>query len=155
MSSPQRTVGAVLEIDLHDGHFAYGRILGGADYGVYNLYSPQQLTDIKQIIQRPMLFIVAVYNSAVNSSRWIKIGKASLPPALQELPFKFIQDALHPDRFELYNSITGEITPTLKAACKGLERCAVWSPEHVEERIRDHHAGRLNKYVKEDRELFQ
>jgi hypothetical protein len=155
MGSPQIKLGAVIEIDLENGHFAYGRILGGADYGIYDLYTPQRITDIEQIIQRPIIFIVAVYNYAINSRRWVKIGKAPLSPSLQELPFKFIQDALHPDRFELYNPISGAITPALKEECKGLERCAVWSPEHVEERIHDHHVGRPNKWLKEDRELFQ
>jgi len=29
----------------------------------------------------------------------------------------------------------------------GLERAAVWGPSHVEDRLRDHYAGRKNKWV--------
>ncbi|MVN79331.1 hypothetical protein GO988_23620 [Hymenobacter sp. HMF4947] len=154
MGSPQITIGAVLEIDLEDGYFAYARILGGANYGIYDLYTPERILDIAQIIHRPIMFIVAVYNQAVNAKRWVKIGKSPLPVSLQELPFKFIQDGLDPESFRLYNPISGAMTPALKEECRDLERCAVWSPEQVEERIRDHHAGRLNRYLKDDRELF-
>jgi hypothetical protein len=31
--------------------------------------------------------------------------------------------------------------------CVGLERAAVWDPEHVEDRLRDHRAGVPNKWV--------
>ena len=31
--------------------------------------------------------------------------------------------------------------------CVGLERAAVWEPEHVEDRLRDHFAGRSNRWV--------
>jgi hypothetical protein len=40
----------------------------------------------------------------------------------------------------------GEDTAT-RAACAGLERAEVWDPEHVEDRLRDHRAGRANKWV--------
>lgn len=154
MGSPQRTVGAIIELDLADGHYAYGRILADASFGFYDLYTVERVRDLEQIITRPILFIVAVNNGAVNAGRWVKIGKRPLPAALQQLPLKFIQDPLNLDRFELYDPLTGSITPALKEECAGLERCAVWDPSHVEERLRDYHAGRPNRYRMQDIALF-
>ena len=154
MGSPQITVGAVIEIDLKDGQYAYGRILAGADYGIYDFQASQRIASVEEVIHRPFLFIVAVYNEAINSRRWVKIGKAPLVPALPPHPLKFIQDALHPERFELYEPLTGTIIPALKHECKGLERCSAWAPEQVEARIRDHYAGRPNPTRERDLAVF-
>ena len=143
-----------MEIDLADGHYAYGRILADVEFGFYDLYTAERVKHLDQIITRPFLFIVAVNNHAVNSGRWVNIGKRPLPAALQQLPLKFIQDPLAPDRFQLYDPLTGSIIPALKKQCAGLERCAVWDPSHVEERLRDYHAGRPNQYRAHDVALF-
>lgn len=42
----------------------------------------------------------------------------------------------------------GKETPATKTEAKGLERAAVWDPEHIQDRLRDHYMGRLNKWVK-------
>lgn len=36
--------------------------------------------------------------------------------------------------------------PATRAQCAGLERTAVWDPEHLEDRLRDHRAGRPNRW---------
>ena len=62
---------------------------------------------------------------------------------------KFIQDSLNPSKFESYNPNTGEITPSTKEECIGLERAAVWEAEHVESRITDFFNSRENVWVKQ------
>jgi len=143
-----------VEIDLADGHYAYGRILADTSFGFYDLYTAERVRDLDHISTRPLLFIVTVNNSAVTTGRWVKIGKRPLSMALQQLPLLFMQDPLRRDRFELYNPLTGSTTPALKEQCTGLERCAVWDPSHVEERLRDYHAGRPNHYRAQDLALF-
>jgi hypothetical protein len=81
-----------VEINLADSHYAYGRILANASFGFYDLYTTERVRDLEQITTQPLLFIVAVHNGAVNSGRWLKIGKRPLPTALQ-----FIQDPLRLD----------------------------------------------------------
>jgi Immunity protein 26 len=156
MGSPQITVGAVIELDLQNGYYAYGRILEGADYGIYDYYSTQQIKslDLDAVINSPFIFIIAVYNHAINSRRWIKIGKVP-SSSLAQQPLKFIQDALNPKQFSLYDPITGSIKPASKHECTGLECASVWEPEHVEERICDHYAGRPNKYRQRDLAIIE
>ncbi|WP_065814182.1 immunity 26/phosphotriesterase HocA family protein [Hymenobacter sp. DG25B] len=155
MTRQRRTIGAVVEINLLNGYYGYGRIVGDASFAIYDLYIPHPLTNLEQIIERPILFIVAVYDDAVTSGRWRKVGSAPLPAMLRTLPLKFIQDALKPESFSLYDPNTGEITPATKETCKGLERASVWEAEHVEERIRDHYAHRPNQYRQEDVAVFE
>ena len=93
---------------------------------------------------RPILFYVAVMNRAIKEKRWTVEGHSPLEEGLQSPP-RFIQDALNKKKFEIYEH--GRIRPATRQECLGLEREAVWEPEHVEDRIRDHYAGRPNKWV--------
>jgi len=154
MAKQRRTIGAIVEIDLGDGYYSYARILDYASFAFYDILSAERVGTIKQITDKPILFTLAVYNDVVSSGHWVKIGTVPLPHSLQTLPTQFIQDALHPGRFELYYPNSGKIQPVPKEACEGLERCAVWDANHVEERLRDHFAGRPCKWLKEDLELF-
>ncbi len=149
MKKQRRTIGAFVAIPLSTGQFAYARILDDAEYAVYDLVTSHVETDVELIRSKPVLFLVAVYNDAVTSGRWEKIGKMPLEDNLRVLPLKFIQDAIHPEQFSIYNPNTGEIRETTKVECVGLERVAVWEPEHVESRIIDYYAGRPNVWVEQ------
>ncbi|WP_073288628.1 Imm26 family immunity protein [Hymenobacter psychrotolerans] len=155
MGSPQISVGAVIEIDLRNGYYAYGKILAGADYGIYDSYTTQRIQSVKEVIGKPFIFIVAVNNYAINGRRWLKIGKDTSTATEQNHPLKFIQDPLKLERFELYDPVMGTIKPASKQDCAGLERCSVWAPEHVEERIVDYYAGRPNKYRQMDLDILK
>jgi hypothetical protein len=63
-------------------------------------------------------------------------------------PQKFYrQDALDPNQLFIRTS-EGIETPTDLQGIQGLEKAAVWDPEHVEDRIQDHFAGRPNIWLK-------
>ena len=75
------------------------------------------------------------------------IGDVELPESYLR-PVKFYrQDGLHPERLSIRWSDGTEI-PTDLAGIEGLEKHAFWGPEHVEDRIMDHFAGRPNKWLK-------
>ena len=154
MKRQRRTVGAIVEIDLENSYFSYARILEDASFAIYDIYSADRISNIHDIVNRPVLFIVAVYNDVITRGKWLKVGSIPLEKELRVLPMKFVQDALHPSRFSFYNPNTGEMTPTNKENCKGLERAAVWDAHHVEDRIRDHYAGQPCIWLREDLELF-
>lgn len=139
--------GAFIEIALTNGKFSYGRILGKASYAFYNIYSESKIIDIDFIKGNKVLFIVGVYDHAITKNRWKIIGISELEGGLNKIPFKFIQDDFEPTQLEIYNPNTGAISPAKKEQCIGLERAAVWEPEHVEERIIDYFEGRPNKWV--------
>jgi hypothetical protein len=64
------------------------------------------------------------------------------------LPNQFVQDALHPERYSLYDPNTGVMKEADRKNCVGLERAAVWEAEHVESRLKDHYANKPNILVK-------
>ena len=92
------------------------------------------------------MFTIFVMKNAITSGRWKKIGECD-PVLLKEfvVPSFFVQSKTDPDDVSIYH--LGISTPTQRAAVIGLESMAVWSAEHVEDRLRDKAHGRPNKWV--------
>ncbi|HEY0158466.1 MAG TPA: hypothetical protein VGF28_14380 [Thermoanaerobaculia bacterium] len=83
-------------------------------------------------------------NRAITSGRWKVLGHVPLDEPLQREPAFFKQDPLSGE-LTLYRS--GTEYPASAEECQELERAAVWDPEHVEDRLRDHFDGRSNRWV--------
>lgn len=83
-------------------------------------------------------------NRTVKTGQWPVVGRAPLDKGFT-LPLQFIQDPLNKNSFSIYDN--GQIRRATRQECIGLERAAVWEPEHVEERLRDHYAGCRNKWA--------
>ncbi|WP_192820977.1 immunity 26/phosphotriesterase HocA family protein [Rufibacter sp. LB8] len=148
MKKQRRTIGAVVEIPLDDGTHCYGIVLEDASVGVFKVKTNENL-EIPDILNKEVLFIVAVYNEAITSGRWKKVGKVQLDGRFEVLPLKFIQDSHDATSIDIYNPNTGEITPSTKEECMGLECAAVWAAEHVESRIIDYFNNKENVWVKQ------
>jgi hypothetical protein len=140
----RRRVGDIVKIDQGDGFHSYARVLEEGLFAFYDSRTREDLS-IDQILARAVLFIVPVMNHAVTRGRWRVMGNASLEEALKNPPPRFMQDALDPDLFRIYEK--GKIRPASKEECVGLEREAAWDPTHIEDRLRDHYLGQPNKWV--------
>lgn len=144
MTRQQRTVGAVLAVPLGDGTSTFALTLPEADFAFFDARTGEADPPL-DLLAKPLLFRVAVHKSAWIAGRWPKVSKVAVPAELQSPQPKFIQDALRPERFEIY--IAGSIRPSTRGECENLERAAVWEPEHAEERIRSYYAGVPSKWV--------
>ncbi|MBN9284151.1 MULTISPECIES: Imm26 family immunity protein [unclassified Flavobacterium] len=154
MKKQQITKGAILEINIENKYYTYAQILENAGYAFFDYRTEVPLKEFSVLENKKILFIVAVYNDVITQGRWLKVGKLNIREEIRKQPMKFIQDALNPENFELYDPNTGEITPTTKKHIKGLERAAVWEAHHVEDRIRDYYNGVPCVWLAEDIELF-
>lgn len=137
----KRTVGDVVQVPLEDGTHTYARVLRSASYAFYDSRVTEEVP-IDQIAQRPILFIVAVMDYAVREGRWPIVGHIASDDGLVPPP-TFIQDPLDSNSFSIYEH--GQIRKATRKECTRLERTAVWEPEQVEDRLRDHYAGRKNR----------
>ena len=149
MKKQQRTVGSILEVDLCDGTFVYAQILEKASFAFFDYRVKSRLSNFDILTTKGILFILSVYKNAVTDGRWLKVGKIPIVKELQVLPMQFIQDALNPIMFSLYNPNTGEITDTTKDKVLGLEAAAVWEAEHVESRVKDYYNATTNIWVEQ------
>jgi len=138
----KHAIGDLVGIQLDPKSHAYARVLGGAAYAFYDKQSTLDLTPA-QVQALPIAFFAAVMDTA--KARWERIGIVQGLPELIPPP-RFIQDPLRKTSFSLYWN-DGTITPASEAECHNLERASVWFPDQMEERLRDHFAGRQNPCV--------
>jgi hypothetical protein len=122
---------------------AYAWTLPEVDFAFFDLRASSD-TPVHEVVQHRIAFRVGVHKSAWSDGRWTRIGKVDPPPEILAPVPTFIRDRLN-GQFSIY--LLGDIRPASREECVGLERCAIWEPEHVEDRLRDHFAGRPNKWV--------
>lgn len=138
--------GDVVQIDIGDGRHTYGVLLTDPFVAVYDLPTTGEgEADPVEVLGRPVLFIVAVYDDAIGRD-WPIVGTVPDGTRLPAVPDRFIQDIYNPQSCQIID-VDGNIRPATPQECVGLEAAAVWEGEHVVERIQDHYAGRPNVAV--------
>jgi len=142
----QRTVGAIVKIELEDGYHTYARILE-VQMAFYDCRTKEELTtDI--ILKSAVLFVVCVYDDIITRGIWAKVSKAILPIEshiieLSKRP-KYHQDFLNGKRFIFENGKEKEIT---QEQAIGMEGLTIWDDLSIENRLNDFYANRFNYYV--------
>lgn len=143
--------GDIVRIDLGDGWFGYGRKLASV-WAFYGFRSQDEIT-LEDVLKRPVLFKVwADEFSGLKSGTWKILGNLPLTDEERRpVPF-FKQDILDPTHIAIYMSDSPgldsqkEEIPATWEEIQGLENVMVWS-SHIEDRLRDHFAGRSCKWV--------
>jgi hypothetical protein len=96
------------------------------------------------IISRPVLFKTWVRKCAITEGRWKIIGHVTPGADVAEIPLFCKQDSISGAYYKYFE---GKEHSATYEECTGLEVAAVWEANHIEERLRDHYAGRLNKWL--------
>lgn len=141
----------MVEIPLGEGRRGFARDLGLEVEFYDRLAVDGEVVDVAGLEATPVAFRVWVMDRAFKpSSTWRSIGK---------LPLR--EDGSAPSRFVKQDALTGALSiywedaragteheePATLDECAGLETAAVWSANHVEDRLRDHFAGKPNTWV--------
>lgn len=146
------TPGAIIEIPLSDTLFAYGQIVSRSEIAFFDCIG-KQVTDYSELdsLINDTLFIIPVMNNAITQGRWKKIAKRPLREAFLVPRDYFAVDQIT-KAIQIYRSSDDSMRPgTLKQAMP-LECAAVWSADHVEDRLRDHYLGKKNIWLEQLRE---
>ncbi len=133
----RRVVGAILKVPLGDCWHGYAWTLPEVDFALFDLRTASDIPAV-EVVTHPIAFRVAVNGSAYLDGRWLRVGKVAPPETVLAPAPTFIQDPIS-GAFSIY--LAGAIRPAERVECVGLERCAVWAPEHVEDRLRSHYSG--------------
>jgi hypothetical protein len=141
--------GDLLRIDLGDGAHSYAAV---STTPLVVFFDYNTLADLppRDVLGLHVAFRIWVFKSDLSSGRWPRVGKLDMPSEWLEQPVMFKQDkisgalALHHERF----AASGFETAATLSECEGLECAAVWAASHVEDRLRDHFAGRENQWVR-------
>jgi hypothetical protein len=149
--SQKRQEGQVVEIALSENRKSFARVLHEPLLAFYDKqYDSLADPTIDEITAFPIAFKICVMNSAITKSRWKVVGTLPLTPDMRVQPMFCKQDIIS-KKLSIYHEIP-ELAPSYERhasieECIGLETAAVWAPEHVEDRLRDHFLGRPNKWV--------
>ena len=146
-------VGSIVEILIDHEYYVYAQILKNGSYAFFDYRSERQLQDFSVLQEKPVLFIVAVYDYVVKENIWRIVGRLPIRENLKTLPLAYIYDA-NKDTYSLYDNNTGEITPCTKDEARGLERASVWGDNHIEDRIRDYYNNVPCIWLEEHYKLF-
>ncbi|MEU8388141.1 Imm26 family immunity protein [Micromonospora sp. NPDC048842] len=143
-----------MRIDLGDGRWAYGRQLWSINAEFYDhVDATGQAADLLELVAKPVAFTTWVTDRCLQrNGRWVLLETVPLlKRERQRLDVKFRQDMFsgalsiasrsHPP------SVYFSERPATVEDCEGLEREAIWSPEHIEDRLRDHFDDRPNMWV--------
>lgn len=139
----KRNTGDIVKISLEDGDFCFGCILDEPLILFYD-FKANYAPPVEVISKLPVLFEIWVMNSAITSGKWEVVGYHDVD-SLVKGPTRFFKEDIISKKFFL--CVGAEEIPATHEQCIGLERAAVWSPEHVEDRLRDHYLGVSNKWV--------
>lgn len=141
----KRTVGAVIKVPV-DNYSIHAQILEEMDIVFFDTKSQKNIT-AESAVDFPVLFRIPANSDAILNGKWLKIGNAIIKDEFTKPIPRFIQDALNPNKFQIYH--TGKIFQSSKDECIGLECCAVWAVNHIEDRIRDYYNGIPNIWLEQ------
>jgi hypothetical protein len=156
MSKPRRSKyrlleGDIVRIDLGGGWFGFGRKLASV-WAFYDFRTREEVS-AQDVLKQPVLFKVwAGERDGLSTGTWKLLGHIPLTEEeCQPVPF-FKQDILDPTHIAIYMSDSPgldcqkEEIPATWEEVQGLENVMVWSSSHIEDRLRDHFAGRPCKW---------
>ena len=140
--------GTILRISLGNESFAFARVLPNFQMAFYAGRTSQADDSSPAAPGSDVLWKLTVMKSAFTSDRWPVVGHRPLEAALAAPVEYFMRDSLT-GRYSIYRSSDGNIRESTYVECKSLEAMAVWEIEHVEDRLRDHFAGRSNVWAEQ------
>jgi hypothetical protein len=140
--------GTFVRIPLADGTFGYGRVLPDPYLAFYDFRTTGPSADLDEIEAKPVLFTQAV--RLFKYDRWANLGKRKLAGEVTKPVVRFMQDLADYRKCTIYDS-DGMSRDARPEECVGLERAAVWDPQHIEQRLLDHFEGRPNTFEEQAR----
>jgi hypothetical protein len=135
-------IGDVVEINLGKGTHSYAWVFKFPLVSFFGKRTKGHL-QVEDVVRQPILFTLWVMKYALTSGRWRVVGNVPPGKGLRKPQF-FKQDSIS-GKLSIYGD-DGD-APATKKQCAGLEQAAVWEPQHVEDRLRDHYAGKPNLWV--------
>lgn len=142
------TKGSIIEVAVN-GRYYYAQILHCKNYVFFDYVSNEHLVNLEVLLDKLPLFFIGVYDDIITNGDWLIVGRLPIRKEFEIVPNQYIQHIGEKIEFEIYNPNTGKIVAATREQCLGLECCAVWDKEHVEERLENYYSGTVNKWVED------
>lgn len=143
-------IGDIFQVNLGDGTFGYGQVVSKSEYVFFDYFNDGASVDTNNIRNCPVLFRITVDSYVIREGIWPILEKAPIAEKNLERNSKFTHDYFTNE----YTIWTPEGKyPATPDEIQDLECLASWGHDHVEQRLRDHLAGRPNCVVERFRNL--
>jgi len=143
-------IGMVFRVNLKEnGMYAYGQVATKTKNIFFDHFDKEgEWTPVEDIIQKPLTFYLIVDSYVLKEGIWDILGAWPVKPENQIFPKDFGYDSFKKTYFiwEGGNHVTCTLEETYGRECK-----AAWDHISVEQRLRDHFAGRPNYDCVSDR----
>ena len=127
--------GAILEIPINNGeYYVYAQILKLEQIAVFDFRSKSPLTELNILNTCNIICVLTIYRDIITSGIWLIKGNLPIQDSLASPPNQYIYNWEN-NQFQLYHVLSGEITMCTRKDVIGLELCAVWDSNNVEDRI--------------------
>lgn len=150
MRSDVAKTGDVIAIDVRNIYRFYAQVLNKPLYRFFN--NTDMDAKIDRIISSEEIFKVWVVDDAIKRPNWHIVGNVTLEKDALSSPWFHRKDKLSGTIYKYrsrpdLNAGYEELECSLEEANK-LEAAAVWSGDHIEERLQDWLAGKENRWTK-------
>lgn len=137
-------IGNIIRIKIDEDAYGFGRVVEGGFIEFYDvkLNGSQELEN--RLGDARVLFTLSVHKSWKKNENWEVVGNN--PNRISGIPYQFMQNLANPQDIQLIDPNGGARKAAFEEV-QGLERLAVWEDNHVEDRLRDHFAGKPNVWV--------
>ena len=137
--------GAVIAARLRDGRVYSARLLEYPWVAFYDGHDEQLPKDLQDVVDRPVLRTLAVNDNLLREG-WTMIGVVPLDGSLHPPARRFVQALDDPDKLRVIEA-DDTIRPATFDEVRGLERAAVWAPEHIEDMLVAHTRGEVDEHT--------
>jgi hypothetical protein len=151
--------GDIIKIPLPDGTHVYARILVDGSYAIYDYKTDIDISDLNDIIEKPILFIASVDIFGIKEGYWSVIGHIPLEKGLKNFYPRFFNAVpTNEVNISFYNVYKNEIEEAIKNDWIGTGKTqlgGIHGRVHIESRIMDYYAGKKNIHNKNAIDVFK
>jgi len=148
MRNNKEISGGIIKIIFDFPYHTYGRILNYGDIAFYDFKTKQDGWPSQEIIKSPILFRSIVNIGGVKVGRWPILDAIPLEENLAHSKY-WLPEFGHHDFCKIFEDGKVRFMVPLKEA-EGLNEGSIWSPEQIEERLRDYYYPKGNLLNKQN-----
>lgn len=136
--------GCIVEISVRNMFYSYAQVLRQGYWAYFDGKYDTPLADTESVVKNDVLFIANTSCACViKDGSWKIVNRLPLDSKLDILPMQYVYDSAL-KRYAIYNPNTGELTPNryTKDDVLGMECCAIWYDNHIEDRLFAHYENK-------------
>lgn len=132
--------GEIYKVPIDDQYYTYGRYLSPIGWEFFDCRTDVDIPDLELIISKPVLFLQGMHKSALRE--WKRVGKSMTD--IDKFGDQFV--FFHQNRYDPNDchvlSLSGLSKTVSPRECQGLYPATSAEAWHVEQRLRNHYAGK-------------